>query len=164
MNKLLLNVIAMTLAFSFVSCAAVKKEVQKEEMSVEEQNLNEGKAFLAENKKKAGVTTTSSGLQYEVLTQGNGPKPTASDSVKVHYEGTLINGTVFDSSYKRGQSISFPLNGVIRGWTEGVQLMNVGSKFRFYIPSDLAYGVRGAGRDIGPNSTLIFDVELLGIE
>lgn len=124
----------------------------------------EGRKFLEENKKKKGITTTASGLQYEVITMGTGAKPTANDKVKVHYEGTLINGKVFDSSYNRGEAISFPLNGVIKGWTEGLQLMPVGSKFRFYIPYDLAYGERGAGQDIPPYATLIFDVELLDIE
>lgn len=130
-----------------------------------EKNMKEGQAFLAENKNKPGVKTTASGLQYEVVTEGTGPMPKATDKVKVHYEGRLIDGTVFDSSIKRGQPISFPLNGVIPGWTEGLQLMKVGSKYRFYIPSNLAYGENGfAGSPIGPNATLIFDVELLGIE
>lgn len=123
-----------------------------------------GEKFLAENAKRQGVITTPSGLQYEVLVQGNGPKPTATSTVKVHYKGTLIDGTVFDSSYDRGQPISFPLNGVIQGWTEGLQLMPVGSKYRFYIPYNLAYGERGAGQVIGPFETLIFEVELLAIE
>lgn len=126
-------------------------------------NKTAGEKFLAENARKPGVKVTASGLQYEVLKQGDGPKPKASDKVTVHYRGTLIDGTEFDSSYSRGQPATFPLNGVIKGWTEGVQLMNVGSKYRFYIPSELAYGERGAGNRIGPNSTLIFDVELLGI-
>lgn len=124
----------------------------------------EGEKFLAENAKRQGVITTPSGLQYEVLVQGNGPKPTATSTVKVHYKGTLIDGTVFDSSYDRGQPISFPLNGVIQGWTEGLQLMPVGSKYKFYIPYNLAYGERGAGQVIGPFETLIFEVELLAIE
>jgi len=128
------------------------------------ENKAKGEAFLAENAKKEGVKVTPSGLQYEVIKQGDGPKPKPTDTVKVHYQGTLIDGTEFDSSYKRGQPISFPLNGVIKGWTEGVALMPVGSKYKFYIPSDLAYGERGAGAKIGPNSTLIFTVELLGIE
>jgi FKBP-type peptidyl-prolyl cis-trans isomerase FklB len=126
-------------------------------------NTERGQKFLEENKKKKGVVTTASGLQYEVLKQGTGPKPTKESKVKVHYTGTLIDGKVFDSSVQRGQPIDFPLNGVIAGWTEGVQLMNVGSKFKFYIPSQLAYGERGAGQDIGPNETLIFEVELLEI-
>ncbi|MDD2636284.1 MAG: FKBP-type peptidyl-prolyl cis-trans isomerase [Bacteroidales bacterium] len=126
--------------------------------------LSEGEAFLKENGKRPEVTTTASGLQYEVLEMGNGAKPTASSTVKVHYQGTLLDGTVFDSSYDRGEPISFPLNGVIKGWTEGLQLMPVGSKFRFVIPYDLAYGERGAGQLIGPFETLIFEVELLDIE
>ncbi|MDQ6995625.1 MAG: FKBP-type peptidyl-prolyl cis-trans isomerase [Mariprofundaceae bacterium] len=127
-------------------------------------NKAAGEKFLAENAKKDGVTVTASGLQYEVIRMGDGVKPKATDKVKVHYRGTLLDGTEFDSSYKRGQPISFPLNGVIKGWTEGVQLMPVGSKFKFYIPSDLAYGANGAGKVIGPDSTLIFEVELLAIE
>lgn len=126
-------------------------------------NKAKGKKFLAENAKKPGVVTTASGLQYKVIKMGNGAKPVATDKVKVHYKGTLIDGKEFDSSYKRGEPIEFPLNGVIKGWTEGVQLMPIGSKFEFYIPSDLAYGDRQAGGDITPGSTLIFEVELLDI-
>jgi len=126
-------------------------------------NKAEGEAFLAENAKKPGITTLPSGLQYEVLTQGTGPKPTLRSSVTTHYHGTLINGNVFDSSYQRGQPATFPVNGVIAGWTEALQLMPEGSKYRLYIPSDLAYGKRGAGRDIGPDSALVFDVELLKV-
>jgi len=126
-------------------------------------NLAAGKAFLEGNKAKAGVKTTASGLQYEILKQGSGPKPKATDTVTVNYEGKLLSGKVFDSSYARNQSVSFPLNGVIKGWTEGLQLMSVGSKYRLYIPSDLAYGPNGAGGAIGPNETLIFEVELLSI-
>lgn len=128
-----------------------------------EENKTEGAAFLAENSKKEGVVTTASGLQYQVLTQGDGSKPAATDNVSVHYKGTTLDGKEFDSSYSRGAPATFPLNRVIPGWTEGVQLMPEGSKYRFYIPSDLAYGTRGAGRDIGPNATLIFDVELVKI-
>ena len=127
-------------------------------------NKEEGAAYVATNGKKQGVTTTASGLQYEVLKKGEGAKPKATDSVKVHYHGTLLDGTVFDSSVERGEPISFALDGVIKGWTEGLQLMNIGSKYKFTIPSDLAYGERGQGGDIGPNSTLVFEVELLGIE
>ena len=134
-----------------------------EQKAAAEKNVAAGKAFLVENGKKAGVTTTASGLQYEVLTQGAGDKPAATDKVTVNYKGTLIDGTEFDSSYKRGQPVTFPLNGVIAGWTEGVQLMAVGSKFKFVLPADLAYGERGAGAKIGPNSVLVFEVELLGI-
>jgi len=124
----------------------------------------EGNAFLAANKKKPGIVTTASGLQYEVVTLGTGPKPTAEDTVVCHYRGTLINGQEFDNSYSRGEPISFPLNGVIRGWTEGLQLMPKGSKYKFYIPSDLGYGDRGAGQDIPGGSALIFDVELIDIK
>jgi len=122
--------------------------------------------FLAENGQRAGVTTTASGLQYEVLEEGaaGGAMPSESSNVTVHYHGTLVDGTVFDSSVERGQPASFPLNGVIPGWTEGVQLMKVGDKFRFTIPSDLAYGPNGAPPTIPPNATLIFDVELLEVQ
>jgi FKBP-type peptidyl-prolyl cis-trans isomerase FkpA len=128
-----------------------------------EANKQEGIDFLEKNKKNPGIFTTESGLQYEVLTPGYGPQPTARNIVRVHYKGTLINGTEFDSSYSRGQPIEFPLNGVIPGWTEGLQLMNTGSKYRLFIPSDLGYGQEGAGSHIPPNSTLIFEVELLDI-
>ena len=123
-----------------------------------------GEAFLAENAKREGVKVTASGLQYEVLDATIGQKPKATDKVRVHYEGTLIDGTVFDSSYKRGESITFGLNQVIKGWTEGLQLMSVGSKYKLYIPYQLAYGERGAGANIPPYAALIFTVELLGIE
>jgi FKBP-type peptidyl-prolyl cis-trans isomerase len=119
--------------------------------------------FLAENSKKPGIIVTGSGLQYEVISEGYGPKPTATDTVKVHYEGALTDGTVFDSSYERGDPIEFPLNGVIPGWTEGLQLMSVGSKYRLIIPSNLGYGPQGAGQQIPPYSTLVFQVELLDI-
>ncbi len=124
----------------------------------------EGEKFLAENAKREGVKVTSSGLQYEILEPSLGQKPKATDTVRVHYEGTLIDGTVFDSSYRRGESITFPLNGVIAGWTEGLQLMSIGSKYKFFIPYQLAYGERGAGQSIPPYAALIFTVELLGIE
>ena len=124
----------------------------------------DGEKFLAENAKREGVKVTASGLQYEVLEPALGQKPKATDTVRVHYEGTPIDGTVFDSSYRRGESISFPLNGVIKGWTEGLQLMSVGSKYKFFIPYQLAYGERGAGQSIPPYAALIFTVELLGIE
>ena len=123
-----------------------------------------GEKFLAENAKREGVKVTESGLQYEILEPSLGQKPKATDTVRVHYEGTLIDGTVFDSSYKRGESITFPLNGVIKGWTEGLQLMSIGSKYKFFIPYQLAYGERGAGASIPPYAALIFTVELLGIE
>lgn len=126
-------------------------------------NKAEGEAFLAENAQKPGVTTLPSGLQYEIITEGSGKKPTLRSSVTTHYHGTLPNGTVFDSSYQRGQPATFGVNQVIAGWTEALQLMPEGSKWRLSIPSDLAYGKRGAGRDIGPDSALIFDVELLKV-
>lgn len=127
-------------------------------------NLEEGKAFLEENKKKDNITALPSGLQYEILKEGDGEKPKATDSVKCHYHGTLLDGTVFDSSVQRGQPAVFGVNQVIKGWVEALQLMSVGSKWRLFIPSELAYGKQGAGSSIEPNSTLIFDVELLGIE
>jgi len=122
-----------------------------------------GEAFLAENKGKEGVVALPSGLQYKILTAGTGPKPTTSDTVTCNYRGTLLNGKEFDSSYKRGQPASFPVSGVIKGWTEALQLMPVGSKWQLFIPPDLAYGDRGAGGDIGPGETLIFEVELISI-
>ena len=123
-----------------------------------------GDAYLADNAAREGVSVTESGLQYEVLTAAEGDSPTADDTVSVHYVGTLINGTEFDSSIARGEPATFPLSGVIPGWTEGLQLMSVGSKYRFVIPSSLAYGARGAGQAIGPGETLIFEVELLEIK
>ena len=126
-------------------------------------NKTAGEEFLAKNAEKEGVMTTESGLQYEILTEGTGESPAARDTVTVHYEGTLITGEVFDSSVKRGQPASFPLNGVIKGWTEGLQLMKTGAKYRFYIPQDLAYGSRSTGPLIKPFSTLIFDVELISV-
>lgn len=128
-----------------------------------EANKKEGDAFMAANKSKEGVVTLPSGLQYKVLKAGTGPKPTASDSVVCNYRGTLINGKEFDSSYKRGEPATFPVGGVIKGWTEALQLMPVGSKWQLFIPPSLAYGDRGAGADIGPDATLIFEVELLSI-
>jgi FKBP-type peptidyl-prolyl cis-trans isomerase FklB len=126
-------------------------------------NLKTGQDFLEVNKQKPGITTLPSGLQYEVISEGSGIKPSASNKVTCHYHGTLLDGTVFDSSVKRGQPASFPLNMVIKGWTEGLQLMSVGSKWRFFIPPQLAYGERQVSAEIGPNSTLIFEVELLGV-
>ncbi len=122
-----------------------------------------GEKFLAENKDKEGVVALPSGLQYKILKKGNGPKPKASDTVKCHYEGRLIDGTVFDSSIRRGEPAEFPVSGVIQGWVEALQLMPVGSKWQLYIPSEMAYGSHGAGQAIGPDETLIFDVELLAI-
>jgi FKBP-type peptidyl-prolyl cis-trans isomerase FklB len=127
-------------------------------------NKTEGETFLAANKNKEGVITLPSGLQYKILKAGTGPKPAATDSVVCNYRGTLINGTEFDSSYKRGQPATFPVNGVIKGWTEALQLMPAGSKWQLFVPAQLAYGDRGAGADIGPNATLIFEVELLSIQ
>lgn len=144
-----------------------KELVAKQEAKAKEggiKNLKDGEAFLAENSKKAGVVTLASGLQYKVEKKGTGKKPGPSDSVTVHYKGTLIDGTEFDSSYKRGEPVSFPVGGVIPGWTEALQLMEEGSKWQLFIPAKLAYGERGAGAQIGPNSTLIFDVELLKVE
>ncbi|MBI5676491.1 MAG: FKBP-type peptidyl-prolyl cis-trans isomerase [Nitrospirae bacterium] len=129
-----------------------------------EKNKKEGEAFLAENKKKEGVVTLPSRLQYKIITEGSGAKPKPTDTVTVNYRGTLIDGTEFDSSYKRGQPASFKVTGVIPGWTEALQLMKAGSKWQLFIPSSLAYGERGAGRDIAPNATLIFDVELISIQ
>ena len=137
---------------------------QKTQGSKFANNKAEGEAFLAKNKARKEVTTTASGLQYEVIKMGDGPRPKATDKVNVHYHGTLINGEVFDSSVERGEPITFGLNQVIKGWTEVVQLMPVGSKFRAYIPYNLAYGERAAGADIQPYSALIFEIELLGIE
>lgn len=147
-------------------------EVQKEMHDKQQAKMQEagagnkkaGEAFLAANKGKEGVVTLPSGLQYKILTAGTGPKPTATDSVVCDYKGTLIDGKEFDSSYKRGQPATFPVNGVIKGWTEALQLMPVGSKWQLFIPPDLAYGERGAGADIGPDSTLVFEVELKSIE
>jgi len=142
----------------------VGKKQQEKMKEAGAANKKEGDAFLAENKGKEGVITLPSGLQYKILTAGTGPKPTASDTVVCNYRGTLINGTEFDSSYKRGQPATFPVSGVIKGWTEALQLMGVGSKWQLFIPSDLAYGDRGAGADIGPDATLIFEVELISIQ
>jgi FKBP-type peptidyl-prolyl cis-trans isomerase len=141
------------------------RKKQQEKMQVaSEANKKEGAAFLAANKGKEGVVTLPSGLQYKILKEGTGPKPTATDSVVCNYRGTLINGTEFDSSYKRGQPATFPVVGVIKGWTEALQQMPVGSKWQLFVPSELAYGERGAGGEIGPNATLIFEVELMSIQ
>lgn len=145
-------------AFGEISQRMQAKEAEKSKLMAAE-----GEAFLAENAKKEGVTVTASGLQYEVVTAGTGPIPSATSRVKTHYHGTLIDGTVFDSSYNRGQPIDFAVNGVIAGWTEALQLMPAGSKWRLYIPYNLAYGERGAGANIAPYSALIFDVELLEV-
>ncbi len=136
--------------------------MQAEAQQKAEAAAAEGRAFLAENAKRDGVVVLESGLQYEVLSAGDGAKPTREDSVRTHYHGTLIDGSVFDSSYQRGQPAEFPVGGVIAGWTEALQLMNAGSKWRLYVPSELAYGAQGVG-SIPPHSTLVFDVELLDV-
>jgi FKBP-type peptidyl-prolyl cis-trans isomerase FklB len=155
---------------------AYRTEMQAKQQSVAKEqgdkNKKEGEAFLAANKAKEGVKThtvtlpngTNAVLQYKVLTAGTGPKPSTNDTVITHYRGTLIDGTEFDSSYKRGEPATFPVTGVIKGWTEALLMMPVGSKWQLFIPSELAYGERGAGRQIGPNATLIFDIELIGIQ
>jgi FKBP-type peptidyl-prolyl cis-trans isomerase len=142
----------------------LRKKQQAKMQEAGDANKKEGEAFLAANKAKEGVVALPSGLQYKILKEGTGPKPTASDSVVCNYRGTLINGTEFDSSYKRGQPATFPVGGVIKGWTEALQLMPVGSKWQLWIPSDLAYGERGPSPEIGPNAMLTFEVELLSIE
>lgn len=143
--------------------ALVQKFFESAGQRKAQKNLEEGNAFLEKNKARAGVTTTESGLQYEVLTTGTGPMPTAADQVRVHYHGTLIDGKVFDSSVDRGEPVVFGVGQVIPGWTEALQLMPVGSKWKIYLPAQIAYGERGAGGDIGPNAALIFEVELLEI-
>jgi FKBP-type peptidyl-prolyl cis-trans isomerase FklB len=147
---------------------ALQKDLQAKQQdqikALSEKNKKEGEAFLAENKKKQGVITMPSGLQYKILTDGKGKSPKATDTVTVNYKGTLIDGTEFDSSYKRGQPATFAVNGVIPGWTEALQLMKEGSKWQMFIPSNLAYGERGAGGAIGPNAVLIFEVELISIK
>src|SRR5580698_4126023 len=144
--------------------AEIRKQQQEKAQQLGEANKKDGAAFLAANKAAAGVVTLPSGLQYKVIQAGTGPKPAATDTVTVNYRGTLLNGTEFDSSYKRGQPATFAVTGVIKGWTEALQLMPVGSKWQLFIPPDLAYGERGAGADITPNSTLIFEVELMSIK
>jgi FKBP-type peptidyl-prolyl cis-trans isomerase FklB len=144
--------------------AEMRKKQEEKMAQAGEVNMKEGQDFLAANKSKEGVVTLPSGLQYKILQAGTGPKPATSDSVVCNYRGTLINGTEFDSSYKRGQPATFPVSGVIKGWTEALQLMPVGSKWQLFVPAELAYGARGAGPGIGPNSTLIFEVELISIQ
>src|SRR5436190_4819556 len=140
---------------------AFEKDMQQKQKAAGEKNAAEGAKFLEENKKKEGVKTTASGLQYKMIKEGAGAQPKVTDTVQVNYRGTLINGTEFDSSYKRGEPATFPVNGVIKGWTEALQLMKAGSKYQLFIPSNLGYGPGGTGGDIGPNATLIFEVELL---
>ncbi len=142
----------------------VRKRQTAQTDAVGQTNKQEGDAFLAANKNQQGVTTLPDGLQYKILKEGEGPKPTAADSVVCNYRGTLLNNKEFDSSYKRGQPATFPVSGVIKGWTEALQLMPVGSKWQIVVPPDLGYGARGAGADIGPNSTLVFEIELLSIQ
>lgn len=144
--------------------AEVKVKTEAKAKIVGDANKKEGDAFLAANKTKEGVVALPSGLQYKILKPGTGPKPTAADTVECNYKGTLLNGKEFDSSYKRGQAATFPVGQVIKGWTEALQLMPVGSKWELFIPADLAYGARAAGPDITPNSTLIFEVELVSIK
>lgn len=148
-----------------MSCSEQTDEQENVQNSTNmEQQVTTGSSFLEENKNKEGIIVTDSGLQYKILLQGTGKSPSASDKVTVHYEGTLIDGTVFDSSYQRGEPIEFPLNRVISGWTEGVQLMKEGAKYKFFIPSELAYGARGTpGGPIGPDEDLIFTVELIRV-
>jgi len=143
--------------------AIINNYFSKKQKKESESMIEEGANYLQENAKREGVTTLPSGLQYEIISEGTGPKPTLEDNVTTHYHGTLIDGTVFDSSVDRGEPASFPVGGVIKGWTEALQLMSVGSKWKLYVPYDLAYGERGAGAQIGPYSTLIFEVELISI-
>ncbi|MCX8493643.1 MAG: FKBP-type peptidyl-prolyl cis-trans isomerase [Chthoniobacterales bacterium] len=157
----------MNRSFKFLTVAltvAISLILNPTHLMSQSNNLEVGQAFLKENASKPGVHTTPSGLQYKVVTEGHGKSPKATDTVLVHYRGTTIDGTEFDSSYKRNEPISFPLNGVIPGWTEGVQLMKEGGKIELFIPSNLAYGSRGAGGVIAPDSTLIFDIELLKVQ
>jgi FKBP-type peptidyl-prolyl cis-trans isomerase FklB len=142
----------------------VRDQEEAKRKASAETNAKKGEAFLAQNKTKPGVVALPSGLQYKIIKQGTGPKPTPNDVVTCNYRGTLIDGTEFDSSYKRGEPATFPVKGVIKGWTEALQLMPVGSKFELVLPPDLAYGERGAGQDIGPNETLVFEVELMSIK
>jgi FKBP-type peptidyl-prolyl cis-trans isomerase len=143
---------------------ALMAKQAEEKLKIGEKNKADGEKFLAENAKKEGVKTLPSGLQFREITPGKGKSPKATDTVTTHYKGTLIDGTEFDSSYKRGEPVSFPVSGVIAGWTEALQLMKEGAKWQLFIPSNLAYGERGAGRDIGPNATLIFEVELISVK
>ena len=147
-----------------VAMQALQREIQAKRDTTGTDNKRRGQAFLAANAKEPGVKSLPSGLQYQVVRRGNGPSPTLKDTVRTHYHGTLIDGTVFDSSVERGDPAIFPVNGVIPGWTEALQLMKVGDKWKLFVPPELAYKARGAGRNIGPHSTLVFEIELLGIE
>jgi FKBP-type peptidyl-prolyl cis-trans isomerase FklB len=172
-DSLKVELMSQALSDVFAGKATMKQEeadkiiqgymMEKEKMKGEE-NLKKGQAFLEANKSKDGVKTTASGLQYIVMKEGAGAKPTLNDKVTTHYHGTLIDGTVFDSSVERGQPASFPVSGVIPGWTEALQMMTVGSKYKLFVPANLGYGERGAGGKIGPNSVLIFEVELISID
>lgn len=175
MKKIVIPALALglTVAFAQTSLAATDSSSSASatttqsggaDMALASKDKAAGEKFLAENKKKPGVVTLPSGLQYKIIEAGTGAKPSAASTVTVDYEGTLVDGTVFDSSYKRGQSISFPVNGVIKGWTEALQLMPAGSTWMLYIPSDLAYGSQGAGDVIGPDSTLVFKVHLISVQ
>jgi|JI10StandDraft_1071094.scaffolds.fasta_scaffold08836_3 FKBP-type peptidyl-prolyl cis-trans isomerase FklB len=172
-DSLKVELMSQALSDVFAGKATMKQEeadkiiqgymMEKEKMKGED-NLKKGQAFLEANKSKDGVKTTASGLQYIVMKEGAGAKPTLNDKVTTHYHGTLIDGTVFDSSVERGQPASFPVSGVIPGWTEALQMMTVGSKYKLFVPANLGYGERGAGGKIGPNSVLIFEVELISID
>jgi FKBP-type peptidyl-prolyl cis-trans isomerase len=162
-NKLLLTDEEAKAAITALNTQVRAKEEEKAKVAALE-NKMKGDAFLAQNKTKPGVVTLPSGLQYKIISQGTGPKPTADDTIKCNYRGTLVDGTEFDSSYKRGEPITFPVNGVIKAWSEALPLMKTGAKWQLFVPAELAYGEHGAGRAIGPNSTLIFEVELVGIK
>ena len=172
-DSLKIEILAQALTDVYAGNATMKQEdadriiqgfMMEKERAKGSENLNKGQAFLEENKSKPGVKVTASGLQYIVMKEGNGAKPGLNDKVTTHYHGTLTDGTVFDSSVERGQPASFPVSGVIPGWTEALQLMSVGSKWKLFLPSNLAYGERGAGGKIGPNAVLVFEVELLSID